>query len=159
MIVASILDDLSQFISNLSSVHLGPLLLGMACFIGYLSLRALAWRNILQAADYAGRHEWKDKCADLTHALAGFLEIRAYWDEAIVAHTLALQAGRDLADPARTAQASLELSEVSQQTGRYEAALPLAEDAAGIFRSLADRRGEADALDQIGMAHQRAGRS
>jgi len=117
------------------------------------------WRNILQAADYAGRHEWKERCADLTHALAGFLEIRAYWDEAIVAHTLALQASRDLADPARTAQASLELSEVSQQTGRYEAALPLAEEAAGICRSLADRRGEADALDQIGMAHQRAGRS
>jgi DNA-binding SARP family transcriptional activator/tetratricopeptide (TPR) repeat protein len=117
------------------------------------------WHNILQAAQYAGRHEWKKKCADLTHALAGFMEIRAYWDEAIAAHTLALQAGRDLADPARTARAALELSEVSQQTGRYEVALPLAEDAAEIYRSLADRRGEADALDQIGMAHQRAGRS
>ena len=117
------------------------------------------WRNILQAAHYAGRHEWKEKCADLTHALAGFMEIRAYWDEAITAHTLALQAGRDLSDPARTARASLELSEVSQQTGRYEVALPLAEDAAAICRSLADRRGEADALDQIGMAHLRAGRS
>ncbi len=117
------------------------------------------WRNILQAARYAGKHEWKKQCADLTHALAGFMEIRAYWDEAIAAHTLALQAGRDLDDPARIARASLELSEVSQQTGRYEAALPLAEGAAEISRSLADRRGEADALDQMGMAHQRAGRS
>ena len=117
------------------------------------------WHNILQAARYAGRHEWKKKCADLTHALAGFMEIRAYWDEAIAAHTLALQAARDLADPARTARAALELSEVTQQTGRYEVALPLAEDAAEIYRSLADRRGEADALEQIGMAHQRAGRS
>jgi tetratricopeptide (TPR) repeat protein len=117
------------------------------------------WRNILQAARYAGRHEWKQKCADLTHALAGFLEVRAYWDEAIAAHTLALQASRGLADPARTAQASLDLSEVSQQTGRHDAALPLAEDAAAIYRSLADRRGEAEALDQMGMVHQRAGRS
>ncbi len=117
------------------------------------------WHNILQAARYASQHEWKKKCADLTHALAGFMEVRAYWDEAIAAHSLALQAGRDLADPARTARAALELSEVSQQTGRYEVALPLAEDAAEIYRSLADRRGEADALDQIGMAHQRAGRS
>jgi DNA-binding SARP family transcriptional activator len=117
------------------------------------------WRNILQAAHYAGRHEWKKKCADLTHALAGFMEIRAYWGEAIAAHTGALQASRDLADPDRTARASLELSEVSQQTGRYEAALPLAEDAAAIYRSLSDRRGEAEALDQTGMAHQRAGRS
>jgi DNA-binding SARP family transcriptional activator len=117
------------------------------------------WHNILQAAQYAARHEWKQKCADLTHAVAGFMEIGAYWDEAIAAHTLALQAARDLADAARTARASLELSEVSQQTGRYEVALPLAEDAAEIYRSLADRRGEADALEQIGMAHQRAGRS
>jgi DNA-binding SARP family transcriptional activator len=117
------------------------------------------WRNILQAAQYAGRHEWKRKCADLTHVLADFVEIRAYWDEAIAAHTLALQACRDLADPARIAQASLELSVVSQQTGRHEAALPLAEDAAAIYRSLADQRGEAEALDQIGMAHQRTARS
>jgi DNA-binding SARP family transcriptional activator len=117
------------------------------------------WRNILQAAQHAGRHEWKQKCADLTHVLAGFVEIRAYWDEAIAAHTLALQACRDLGDPARIAQASLELSEVSQQTGRHEATLPLAEDAAAIYRSLGDRRGEAEALDQIGLAHQRAARS
>ncbi len=117
------------------------------------------WRNILQAAQHAGRHEWKRKCADLIHVLADFVEIRAYWHEAIAAHTLALQACRDLADPARIAQASLELSAVSQQTGRHEETLPLAEDAAAIYRSLADRRGEAEALDQIGMAHQRAARS
>jgi DNA-binding SARP family transcriptional activator len=117
------------------------------------------WRNILRAAQHAGRHEWKRKCADLTHVLADFVEIRAYWDEAIASHALALQACRDAADPARIAQASLELSVVSQQTGRHEATLPLAEDAAAIYRSLADRRGEAEALDQIGMAHQRAARS
>jgi DNA-binding SARP family transcriptional activator/tetratricopeptide (TPR) repeat protein len=117
------------------------------------------WRNILQAAQHAGRHEWQQKCADLIHALAGFVEIRAYWDEAIAAHTLALRACRDLVDPARTAQASLELSEVCQQTGRHEETLSLAEDAAAIYRTLADQRGEADALDQAGMAHQRAARS
>ena len=117
------------------------------------------WRNILQAAQYAGRHEWKQKCADLIHVLGGFLEARAYWDEAISAHTLAVQAGRDLVDAARVARASLELSEVLQQTGQHDTALPLAEEAAAIYRSLADRRGEAEALDQIGLAHQRAGRS
>jgi DNA-binding SARP family transcriptional activator len=117
------------------------------------------WRNILRAAQHAGRHEWKRKCADLTHVLADYVEISAYWDEAIASHTLALQASRDVADPTRIAQASLELSVVWQQTGRHEAALPLAEEAAEIYRSLADRRGEAEALDQIGMAHQRAARS
>ena len=117
------------------------------------------WRNILQAARHAGRHEWKQKCADLSHVLADFLEIKAYWDEAIKAHTLALQASRDLADQARIAQASLALSAVLQQTGRHEAALPLAEEAAAIYRSLTDRRGEAESLDQMGLAHQRTARS
>jgi DNA-binding SARP family transcriptional activator/tetratricopeptide (TPR) repeat protein len=117
------------------------------------------WRNILQAAQYASRHEWKRMCADLTHALAGFVAVRAYWHEAIAAHAVALQACRDLADPPRIARASLELGEVSQQTGRHEAALPLAEEAAAIYRSLGDARGEAEALDQVGMAHQRAARA
>src|SRR5215470_10831949 len=116
------------------------------------------WRNVLQAAQYAARHEWKRKCADLNHALAGFVRIRAYWDEAIEAQTLALQASRDIADPGRIAQAELELCEVSQETGRHEETLPLAEDAASIYRSLADQRGEAHALDQIGMAHARVTR-
>src|SRR6266487_3977852 len=116
------------------------------------------WRNILLAAQHAGRHEWKRQCADLTHVLAGFVEIRGYWDEAIAAHSQALQACRDLDDHARIAQASLELSVVSQQAGGHEATLALAEDAAAIYRSLADRRGMAEALDQIGLAHQRAAR-
>jgi DNA-binding SARP family transcriptional activator len=116
------------------------------------------WRNVRQAAQYAARHEWKRKCADLIHALAGFLRLRAYWDEAIAAQTLALQASRDIADPGRIAQAELELCEVSQETGRHEETLPLAEDAASIYRSQADRRGEAHALDQIGMAHARVTR-
>jgi tetratricopeptide (TPR) repeat protein len=117
------------------------------------------WRNILQAAQYAGRHDWKDKCADLTHVLADFMEIRGYWDEAIAAHTLALQASRDLTDPARIAQASLALSAVYQQTGRIEAARELADEAAAIYRSLGDQGGEAEALDQLGLAHQRTARS
>jgi DNA-binding SARP family transcriptional activator/tetratricopeptide (TPR) repeat protein len=117
------------------------------------------WRNILQAARHAGEHEWQRQCADLTHVLAGFLEIGAYWHEAIEAHTLALEACRDLGDPARIARASLELSVVIQQTGRHAAALLLAGDAVAIYRSLGDGRGQAEALDQIGLANQRAAHS
>ena len=119
----------------------------------------LEWRNVLQAAQHAGRHEWKRQCADLIHLLAGFVDVKGYWAEALAAHTLALQASRDLADPARIARASLELSVVSQQTGRHGATLALAEDAAAIYQSLADRHGLADALDQIGLVNQRAARS
>jgi DNA-binding SARP family transcriptional activator/tetratricopeptide (TPR) repeat protein len=117
------------------------------------------WRNIVEAARHAGRHEWKQKCADLIYALADFVEVKAYWDDAIAAHTLALQACRELADPSRTARALLALSAVRQRTGQHEVALPLAEEAAAIYRSLADRRGEAESLDQIGLAHQCTARS
>ncbi len=117
------------------------------------------WRNILQAARYAGRHEWKQQCADLTYLMAGFLEVSACWEEAAAAHALALQASRDLADPARIARAALTLSAVRQQTGQHEAAIALAEEAAALCRSLADRRGEAEALDQLGLAYQRTARS
>jgi DNA-binding SARP family transcriptional activator len=117
------------------------------------------WRNILRAAQYAGKHEWKRQCADLTHLLAGFADIKGYWDEAIAAHALALQAARELDDPARIARASLELSVLSQQAGRHEQTLSLAEEAAAIYRSLADDRGLAGALDQIGLVNQRAARS
>ncbi len=117
------------------------------------------WRNILQAAQYADRLDWTARCADLTQVLADFLEIRTYWDEAVAAHTLALRACRDLADPARIARASLALSAVHQQTGRHEAAGQLAEEAAAIYRSLADPGGEAEALDQLGLAQLRTARS
>jgi tetratricopeptide (TPR) repeat protein len=118
----------------------------------------LEWRSILQAGQHAGEHEWKRLCVDLTHVLAGFLETRAYWDEAIAAHTLALQACRDLGDLARIARAALELSVVSQQTGRHEATLQLAEEAAAIYNSRGDVRGRAEAVDRIGMAHYYSGR-
>jgi len=111
------------------------------------------WRNILQAAQYANRHDWKAKSADLTHVLAEFMEIKGYWEEAITAHTLALQASRGLGDQARTARASLALSSVHQQTGRHDRARQLAEEAAAIYRKLEDAEGEADALDQAGLAY------
>ncbi len=47
MIAGSIFSDLSSFFSSLSDVDLVPLLIGMALFVAYLSLRALAFRNIL----------------------------------------------------------------------------------------------------------------
>ncbi|MBJ7472994.1 MAG: flippase-like domain-containing protein, partial [Solirubrobacteraceae bacterium] len=50
MIAASIFSDVQSFFSSLSDVQLVPLLIGMACFVVYLSLRALAFRNILQDA-------------------------------------------------------------------------------------------------------------
>jgi DNA-binding SARP family transcriptional activator/tetratricopeptide (TPR) repeat protein len=111
------------------------------------------WRNIVQVARYADRHEWKAKGADLIDLLADFMENSAYWQEAATAHALALQASREIDDPARIARAARALSAVWQQTGQREASIPLAEEAATLCRSLADRSGEARALDQLGQAY------
>ena len=110
------------------------------------------WRNMLQAAHHAARHEWQAKCADLILALAEFLDTRALWAEALSAHTLALQACRDAADPPRIGHAALALSRVKLRLGRPEAMFPLAEEASAIYRSLGDRRGEAAALNLLGEA-------
>jgi DNA-binding SARP family transcriptional activator len=120
---------------------------------------AAEWRNIIDAARYAGRHEWKQKCADLINLLAEFMEVRGYWDDAITAHSLAVHVCHEMADPVRIARALLALSAVRQRTGQHEAALPLAEEAAAIYRSLADRQGEAGSLDQMGLAYQCTARS
>ena len=117
------------------------------------------WRNLLQAAQYAGRNGWPDQCAGLTQALAGFIEVKGYWHEAITAYTLALQACRETENPARIARAALNLSMVSQQAGRPEDTLALAEEAAAIYHSLGDHQGLADALDQAGRMHVNAART
>jgi DNA-binding SARP family transcriptional activator len=116
------------------------------------------WRNILLVARYADRHEQQGKCADLIDLLTDFMENRAYWDEASAAHALALRASRDIADPARVARAALAVSGVRQLTGQPEESIPLAEEAAAIYRAQGDRSGEARALDQVGLAHFRTAR-
>src|SRR5262249_16781964 len=116
-------------------------------------------RNMPPAPHHPPRHEWQAKCADLIHALAEFLDARALWAEALSAHTLALQACRDIADPARIARAALALSRVKLRLGRPEATYPLAEEASAIYRSQGDRRGEAAPLDLLRPATSLATRS
>lgn len=113
----------------------------------------LEWRNILHAARYAGEHERKQQCADLTLTLAAFLEADGHWGEAAAAHTFALQACRDVADLQGVAAVSLALSVVSSRSGHYQDALRHGEEAVAVCRSLADQPGEAAALDQIGTVH------
>jgi DNA-binding SARP family transcriptional activator/tetratricopeptide (TPR) repeat protein len=116
------------------------------------------WRNILRAAADAARHEWKRQCADLTHALAEFLDSTGNWNDAIDAHVLALQACLSLDDLPRTSRAALDLSIASLRTGRHGTALQHARQAADACRSLGDRQGLAAALDWMGVTHRRSGR-
>lgn len=109
--------------------------------------------NILQAAAYAGTHEWQQKCAALVHLIAGFLDMGGYWDDALTAHHLALQSCSDLADSRWAARAALDVSHVYELTGRYQEAIRHAEQADTSYRSLADQQGQAEALHRLGTIH------
>jgi tetratricopeptide (TPR) repeat protein len=116
------------------------------------------WGNIVQMAQYSAKHEWKRHCADLVHGIAEFLDTSGYWNHAATAHTLALQACRDLDDPPRVARAALDLSLTSLRTGNHETALQQARDASLVYRTLGDQQGCAAALDRMGVIHRNSAR-
>ena len=116
------------------------------------------WGNALRVAGACARHEWKRLGADLLHALAEFLETSGHWDDAIAGHLMALQACRDLDDLPGIARSAFDLSLMCMRTGRSEAALEHAMEAAAAFGTLGDRRGKAAALDRIGIIHRNAAR-
>jgi DNA-binding SARP family transcriptional activator/tetratricopeptide (TPR) repeat protein len=116
------------------------------------------WSNALRVAEYCARREFKRRCADLTHALAGFLIAGGHWDEACVAHTLALQACRDLDYLPGIARAAFDVSLIYMLTGRSDAALQHANEAETMFCALDDPQNRAAALDLIGTIHRNASR-
>ncbi len=116
------------------------------------------WPNALRVAEQCARHEFKDRCAQLVHALAQYLETNGHWDDALNAHLMALQACRDLADHAGIARSSFDLSVIYVRIGRNEEALRHATEAADIFAMLGDSRGKAAALDRIGIIHRNTAR-
>lgn len=116
------------------------------------------WRNMLKAAEYAGRHEWKRHCAELAHILSEFLDVRGCWEEALSLHSLALRACRDLGDQSLIARALTDLSRACQQKGMHQPALAHAQEALDAYRSAGDRHGAAFAADRMGVACYYAGK-
>jgi DNA-binding SARP family transcriptional activator/tetratricopeptide (TPR) repeat protein len=116
------------------------------------------WSNALRVAEYCARHEFKRRCADLTHALADFLIASGHWDEARTAHLLALQACRELEYIPGIARSAFDLSLIYMFTGRNESALKQANEAATAFGEINDLRNRAAALDRIGTIHRNGSR-
>jgi DNA-binding SARP family transcriptional activator len=116
------------------------------------------WGNALRVAEQCARHEFKRRCADLVHALGQFLEANGHWDDALAAHLMAAQACRDLDDLPGVARSSLDLSLIYLRTGRADAALQQAVEAAGVFGACGDNRGRAAALNRIGVINRNTAR-
>jgi len=114
---------------------------------------AAEWKNILLTARYADRHEMQRQCADITHAIAGFLDSSGYWSEALAAHELALQACHRLADSRLVARAALDASLASLRTADYGRAEREAVEAFAVYASAGNRVGQAKALDRLGVIY------
>jgi len=116
------------------------------------------WRNILLVAQYSGKHERKQECADLVSEIGPFLKTSGYWNDALAAHHMAFAACQDLDDLPRTARAASDLSLINLLMGNRKGAEQHALNAMTIYRSLHDRRGQAAMLDRLGAIHRNSSR-
>jgi tetratricopeptide (TPR) repeat protein/transcriptional regulator with XRE-family HTH domain len=124
--------------------------------------QALAWAraeraSLLACLDYATGTGQHARVIALTAGLAGLLRSDGPWAEAIIRHTAAIQAARDLGDRLGQAGAVSELGLVRRLTGDYPAAAQTLEQALGIYRDLGDRLGQAGALGDLGLVRRTTG--
>jgi len=57
--VSEVLDSIGSFFSSIAEVRLVPLLIGLACFVVYLTLRSRAFFNVLRAAYPTEAIQWR----------------------------------------------------------------------------------------------------
>ena len=107
--------------------------------------------NILRIVPYAARQGWPVHAGLLPHVLAQFLDTWGCWEDAAIAHRLAVRSWQEVSDRAGEARALTELCFSLSRTGGYAEALQAGHDALGIFRAEGDRGGEADILDYTGL--------
>jgi tetratricopeptide (TPR) repeat protein len=118
--------------------------------------QALAWlraerATLLACLDHATGTGQHARVIALTAGLAALLRRDGPWTEAIIRHTAAIQAARQLGDRLGQAGALDDLGFVRQLTGDYPAAAQDLEQALDIYRGLGDRLGHATALLYLGV--------
>jgi DNA-binding SARP family transcriptional activator/tetratricopeptide (TPR) repeat protein len=112
---------------------------------------AAEYENILQLADYCGRHERKRHCARLVSAVSDFLRTNGHWEQARHAHELARKACRDMDDTYGVAAATHALSRMCLRTGSLDDAHHYAVEANTLFARTGDRHRRAEATDLLGV--------
>jgi tetratricopeptide (TPR) repeat protein/transcriptional regulator with XRE-family HTH domain len=124
--------------------------------------QAAAWleaerANLQAAAGYAAATARPLYSLLIPAAMAGFLDIRGYWDQGLALHKAALAAARQTGDRAGQAYALILLSPMQNMAGDNPAAAASATAALQLYRDLGDRAGQAAALIRIGYLHQGTG--
>ena len=117
--------------------------------------QALAWLraergSLLACLDHATATGQHARVTALTAGLAGLLRSDGPWAEAIVRHTAAVAAARQLGDRLGQANALCDLGPIRWLTGDHRAGVQDLEQALAIYRGLGDRLGQANVLSYLG---------
>lgn len=106
--------------------------------------------NLVSVAAFTATYDWPEYTGRLAIILRRFLDINAYYSEALTIHRHALHASRRVNDRAGEAIALQNLGTVYWQTGSYTEALDNLERALALHRESGNQTAEANTLDNIG---------
>ena len=124
---------------------------------------ARAWLDaeratLVAVAVHTASHGWPGHATRLAATLFRYLDTGGHYPEAIVIHTHARHAARDIGDSAAEATALTSLGAVDWRQSRYPQAVGHFGQALAICRETGDRAGEARALGNLGLVDFQQGR-
>jgi tetratricopeptide (TPR) repeat protein/transcriptional regulator with XRE-family HTH domain len=122
--------------------------------------QAAAWLEAERANLHAAVHAAAARPVHATlipAAMAGFLEVRGHWDQALALHQAALDAARRAGDRPGQARALMLQATMHIMTDDDPAAAAALRQALRLYRDLGDRAGQAAALCDLGMVHRGTG--
>jgi DNA-binding SARP family transcriptional activator/Tfp pilus assembly protein PilF len=124
---------------------------------------ARAWLDaeratLVAVAVHTASHGWPGHATRLAGILFRYLDTGGHYPEAIVIHTHARHAARDIGDSAAEATALTSLGAVDWRQSRYPQAVGHFGQALAICRETGDRAGEARALGNLGLVDFQQGR-
>ena len=115
--------------------------------------KALAWsaerQNLMACIESAGRAGHHARLVALTAVAAAILEIDGPWADAAARHAVAAAAARSCGDDAARADALSALGAVLSDRRQGDGAAARLTEALGIYRDVADRQGQANALHSL----------
>jgi tetratricopeptide (TPR) repeat protein len=118
---------------------------------------ARAWLDAERASltavtQYAAERGWPGHAARLAATLARYLDTGGYYSEALVIHASASHAARCTGDSGAEGTALTNTGTVHMRQGRDQQAVSCFKQAQSLARQVGDRRGEARALGNLGIA-------
>jgi tetratricopeptide (TPR) repeat protein/transcriptional regulator with XRE-family HTH domain len=113
--------------------------------------------NLQAATTYAAASGRPAHAMLIPAAMAGFLDARGHWDQALAVHQTALAAARQAGDRPGQARALILLSDPQFRTNDRVAAVAASRQALALYRDLGDRAGQAWALNSLGFLNRVAG--